>query len=364
MSIEHDLSKEAFQDQALEGVSRTFALTIPQLPDPLKNAVTNAYLLCRIADTIEDEPALSFEQKESFHDLFTRVVAGEADPQEFADALHPLLSDSTLEAEKDLIANASMVIQITHGLSKRQQAALTRCVTIMCKGMPGFARKTSLAGLANQDELDRYCYFVAGVVGEMLTDLFCDYEETLDPHRKEMMTMAVSFGQGLQMTNILKDVWEDRSRGACWLPNELFKEHGLDLADLDAKADDPAFAKGMEQLIGIAHSHLRCALRYTLMIPARETGLRRFCLWAIGMAVLTLRSIHRNLAFRQGTDVKISRRSVKLVVATVNTFVRSDFMLKKLFAMAASGLPLVNAGVPEFAQNGTSAESILEGKNA
>ena len=358
------MSKEAFQDQALEGVSRTFALTIPQLPDPLKHAVTNAYLLCRIADTIEDEPALDFEQKESFHKLFTQVVAGDACAQDFADKLYPLLSDVTLDAEKELIRNAKSVIELTHSLTQRQRAALTRCVTVMCKGMPGFARKTSLAGLASQDELDRYCYFVAGVVGEMLTELFCDYDQVLDEHRKKMMPMAVSFGQGLQMTNILKDVWEDRRRGACWLPNDLFKEHGLDLAQLDAESLHPGFSEGMSRLVGIAHSHLRCALRYTLFIPSREKGLRRFCLWAIGMAVLTLRSIHGNLEFTAGKDVKISRRSVKTVIATVNLFVKSDAALRKLFDLAASGLPLVDAGVPEFVANGVSADSSLNNKNS
>jgi hypothetical protein len=38
-------------EHLLEGVSRTFAFTIPQLPDGLRETVTNAYLLCRIADT-------------------------------------------------------------------------------------------------------------------------------------------------------------------------------------------------------------------------------------------------------------------------------------------------------------------------
>ena len=35
------------------------------------------------------------------------------------------------------------------------------------------------------------------------------------------MGFAISFGQGLQMTNILKDVWEDYEIGACWLPREI-----------------------------------------------------------------------------------------------------------------------------------------------
>lgn len=54
----------------LEGVSRTFAFTIPELPTGLRETVTNAYLLCRIADTIEDDPQLDADTKDSFHQRF------------------------------------------------------------------------------------------------------------------------------------------------------------------------------------------------------------------------------------------------------------------------------------------------------
>jgi farnesyl-diphosphate farnesyltransferase len=46
---------EDFCRRALPEVSRTFALNIPVLPAPLDLVVTIAYLLCRIADTLEDE---------------------------------------------------------------------------------------------------------------------------------------------------------------------------------------------------------------------------------------------------------------------------------------------------------------------
>ena len=49
------MTDEAYQAYSLQGVSRTFALTIPQLPHQLRLPVGNAYLLCRITDTIEDE---------------------------------------------------------------------------------------------------------------------------------------------------------------------------------------------------------------------------------------------------------------------------------------------------------------------
>ena len=81
-------------------------------------------------------------------------------------------------------------------------------------------------------DLDSYCYYVAGVVGEMLTELFCGYSPAVAAAAGALRDLAPSFGQGLQMTNILKDFWEDRSRGACWLPQEVFARHGVDLAQL------------------------------------------------------------------------------------------------------------------------------------
>jgi len=93
----------AYQRGILPGVSRTFALTIPVLPDALAVVVTNAYLLCRIADTIEDDPGLKSDQKSQFHARFVAVVNGEQRAEEFARDLAPLLSDRVLPAEHDLV---------------------------------------------------------------------------------------------------------------------------------------------------------------------------------------------------------------------------------------------------------------------
>ena len=62
----------AYQAEMLQCVSRTFALTIPQLPGALRDVVGNAYLLCRIADTIEDEPTLPAWQKQAFRGTLRR----------------------------------------------------------------------------------------------------------------------------------------------------------------------------------------------------------------------------------------------------------------------------------------------------
>src|SRR5471032_3016761 len=172
------ISDEVYQDRILPHVSRTFALTIPQLPPALRAAVTSAYLLCRIAATIEDE---------------------------------------------------------------LPRSAIQRCIDLMCYGMPHYQHSASVRGLARSSDLDDYCYYVAGVVGEMLTDLFCDYSPEIARHRAPLAGLAASFAQGLQMTNILKDVWEDRCRGACWLPQEVFTRFGVDLGEVSSEPFDPRF---------------------------------------------------------------------------------------------------------------------------
>ena len=69
-----ELSDDAFQDHLLQGVSRTFALTIPRLPEGLARPVANAYLLCRIVDTIEDEVGLDLESKRRFCPSLPKVL--------------------------------------------------------------------------------------------------------------------------------------------------------------------------------------------------------------------------------------------------------------------------------------------------
>ena len=104
------------QAALLEGVSRTFALTIPQLPSALYTAVANAYLLCRIVDTIEDEISLTPGEKKYFCSLFIDIVKTGQHSGKFAEELAPLLSDKTIPAEHSLIRLTPRVIAITHSL--------------------------------------------------------------------------------------------------------------------------------------------------------------------------------------------------------------------------------------------------------
>ncbi|BCX81542.1 farnesyl-diphosphate farnesyltransferase [Methylomarinovum caldicuralii] len=333
------LDDAAFQAHLLEGVSRTFALTIPQLPEPVHQVVANGYLLCRIVDTIEDEPLLDRDTKRRFCERFVAVVQGRADAESFAQEFAALLSEQTPPAEHALIRVIPRVIAITHGFSRDDREALATCVDIMGHGMADFQDRDLSHGLPTLQDMNHYCYYVAGVVGEMLTRVFCNYSQYIAQHRNEMMPLAVSFGQGLQMTNILKDVWTDLERGVCWLPQDVFQRQCFSLDKLRPGHNDPRFVAGLRDLIAIAHGHLRNALEYTLLIPEYETGLRDFCLWALGMAVLTLRKIDAHPYYRRGDEVKISRRSVKATIVATRICHRHDDFLRALFALASRGLP-------------------------
>jgi 4,4'-diapophytoene synthase len=333
-------SDDDFQSDMLQGVSRTFALTIPQLPAALYRVVSNAYLLCRIVDTIEDEPLLDGARKDYFCQQFLRALDGGKNAGLFGRQLSASLSKQTSPAEHELIRNARRVIQITRSFSAAQREALQHCVRTMAKGMTQFQLRNESYGLQTLADLDRYCYYVAGVVGQMLTSLFCLHSPEIAKRHDALMGLAISFGQGLQMTNILKDVWEDYRIGACWLPREIFAEEGLDLRDLTEAGKREEFQRGVQRLIGIAHGHLRNALTYTLLIPRQEVGIRNFCLWAIGFALLTLRKINKNLDYTDGSQVKISRLSVKGTVLMSRLAVRNDGLLKLLFYLAAFRLPL------------------------
>ena len=334
----------AYQSRILPGVSRTFALTIPQLPERLRDAVCNNYLLCRIADTVEDEPELSVPQKQEFLVRFVHVVTGHEEAESFARALHPLLSSATLPSERDLVANTGRVVRVTHDLRPVQRRAIERCVSIMAHGMAEFQLMETRGGLVDRSHLDRYCYYVAGVVGETLSELFCDYSDEINRRRDELLRLSVAFGQGLQMTNILKDIWDDRRAGCCWLPQDVFRSTGFELQSLPGGRTDPRFAAGMLELVAVATEYLADALQFTLLIPAREAGIRRFCLWALGMAVLSLRRIYAQPAFTDGRQVKISRRSVRATMIAGSALAGSDRALRVLFRSLTRKISNASAG--------------------
>lgn len=328
-----------YQRAVLPGVSRTFALTIPELPESLRDTVTNAYLLCRVTDTLEDHAGGSAPEKRRLFQELTRVVRGEAGAESLADDLEAAVKGHAPIAEQDLVGALDRLMEVNRSLPEAHREAVTRCVTIMAEGMARFQSLKSPAGLENRNAFDDYCYRVAGVVGEMLTDLFCQELPDLAERRDELMELGRDFGLGLQATNILKDVWDDRARGVCWLPRDIFLEEGM---ELDPEADwpaDPSFRRGMRRMVGFAAMRLDAARPYIVALPPSEPGIRRFCTWAATMAHATLRRVHRRPGFRDARQVKIRRGQVGRLAALSRHTAQRERRLRLLLWWSSRGLP-------------------------
>jgi farnesyl-diphosphate farnesyltransferase len=78
-----------------------------------------------------------------------------------------------------------------------------------------------------------------------------------------------------------------------------------------------------------------------LLIPPKDVGIRRFCLWAIGLAILTLRKLHQHRDFSASQQVKVSRRSVKATILLTSIAASHDKILTFLFNLAAKNVPFI-----------------------
>jgi farnesyl-diphosphate farnesyltransferase len=109
-------------------------------------------------------------------------------------------------------------------------------------GMAGYVERTDDDGwleLNNLEELQGYCYVVAGIVGEMLTELFLLDRPQLEPTADYLRHHASEFGEALQLVNILKDRASDAVEGRSYLPKGVSRQDVFTLArkDLEAASD-------------------------------------------------------------------------------------------------------------------------------
>ncbi len=327
---------ETFARRILPEVSRTFALNIPVLPKPLDLVVTVAYLLCRIADTLEDEG--QGLRSDLFGEL-AHLVALPADwparADEFTRAARGVLRPEAPAAEVELLEHTRTVLQALADLPAWTQPYVARCVGTMSKGMDEITRgvhgRPGVDGLASLDALMTYCYYVAGTVGEMLTGLFIGHSEDARAIAKVLEPRAVAFGRALQLTNILKDIREDLDRGICWLPKDRLAAHGLTARTLALPERRAQAVALLDELVGVARAEIDRAFEYTLALPENETGLRLFCLWPLFFAVLTLQMLEHNPAVFEPAPVKLTRETITCVMVATQKNVTSDAALRALY---------------------------------
>ena len=325
-----------FCEAALPAVSRTFALSIEALPVDLRDAVRTAYLLCRIVDTVEDEAKLPWAHRLALFDEFDSLIQDDTRAVEAFEQMSTSLHDHDQSAE--LCRRAGCVFRVYRGLSPRQRAAIRPHVLEMANGMREYARRADTEGglqLRDIPDLERYCYFVAGTVGKLLTDLFLEHCPLED--EGPVRTNAVGFGLGLQLTNIVKDVAVDFERDDCFLPARLAEAHGISLRQLLQPEHREAGLSVVRAVCSRARHHLAAARDYTLAWPAdRGAQVRLFCSVPLALAIATLAHVEEGSeTLVLGKVPKISRAATQHLFSRALSAVESDAALAQLFECAA-----------------------------
>lgn len=323
--------------KTLPKVSRTFALNISVLKGDLHKSILVAYLFCRTIDTVEDAGKLDAPNKTRLLLDFASLLK---DTEDKNTALSQWIEDTSIvdgsPTDLDLLQNTRKVFNVFNSIPENYKQQIIPSVCTMARGMAYFQKKfdtKQITLLENAEELEEYCYFVAGAVGEMLCNLFLQEMPGLSAANKEAMRRnAVSFGLGLQMTNISKDIVVDRGRGWSYVPKSYIEANGLTPDEFHAGASNESDLKVLESLLNKTVGHLNDALDFTLAIPGNNMRIRLFCIWPLWMAMETVAVLHDNYdLLKSDANVKISRKTVKRILRRTPFICWSNNLLKRSF---------------------------------
>jgi farnesyl-diphosphate farnesyltransferase len=301
--------------EAVESVSRTFALSIDLLEEPVASWVCTGYLLCRAADTVEDDPSIPPRRRAELLGTYDAMLDTSS-----AVGVETFLEEASAVRPPDggddwaVLVQTDRVIRVFESFDPVVQDAMRAVVREMAQGMSQFLRRHADNGglrLETVEELEEYCWYVAGTVGELFTNLLaCLGTETPETDPED----ARSFALLLQLVNIAKDVRADReTEDNVYLPGEWLAAEGVDHAAVDDPDRAEAVARVVERVVAHAESHATGARRYLAALPEDESGLLEAAALPYLLALGTARELHGRShdVVERAATVKLAREEVE-----------------------------------------------------
>jgi 15-cis-phytoene synthase len=275
--------------------AKNFYYAFLALPEARRNAICAIYAFMRQADDLADDESLPREERRR------RMEA-------WLGAWHDVLrngdsADAVFVATRDAVARFRIPAKLLDELVAGTAMDLDHART----GEPDT--------YATFDELYRYCYLVASVVGLVCIRIF-GYS---DPRAEKL---AEETGIAFQLTNILRDVAEDAARSRVYLPLEDLAAHGVSLRGvLDRKPGVPPNAEERAVLAAIGERAERYYQSAKELLPLIDRESRP-ALWV-------LVRIYRRLLIRiQRADYDVFSRR-----ASVPTFVKLEILAVGMLRM-------------------------------
>ena len=260
------LEKEAMH--MLKLTSRTFYIPIKLLKPTLRETVGSAYLCMRAIDEIEDHETLDIDVKQQLLNETSVLLKSDFDEEAYLELLAPY-SDILPEVTLKL---GDWIRFCPEGIVEK----VTESTSVMATGMAKWAKKEWQ--VKTKEDLDDYTYYVAGLVGVMLSDIWEWYDGT-----KTDRDLAIGYGRGLQAVNVLRNKDEDAERGVRFFPENWTRD----------------------DMFAYANENLDKADEYMKDIKTRNITL--FCKIPLGLAKRTLK------ALKSGKE-KMSRQEVEETV--------------------------------------------------
>ncbi len=210
--------------------AKTFYFASHVLPEQKRNDAYAVYAFCRYVDDQIDLAPDDLSRQRAFADLQHILLAAYCadDPGSMASAL------PWLTAFRETISRRAIPESYFQDL------------------LAGVEMDQGRVRLQTWEELDRYCYHVASVVGLIMVHV-------LTEPAPELLQPARDLGTAMQLTNILRDIREDWERDRLYLPQEELKRYHLTEDDIDRQRVDERFREMMRFQIARARTYYRQA---------------------------------------------------------------------------------------------------------
>ncbi|XP_078503705.1 squalene synthase isoform X1 [Lissotriton helveticus] len=284
----------------LNETSRSFAAVIQALDGELRHAVCIFYLVLRALDTVEDDMTISLEAKiPLLHDFHTYLYEPEWRYTE------------SKEKDRQVLEDFPTISLEFRNLDKEFQVVIADICHKMGVGMAEFLEKK----VESLQEWDKYCHYVAGLVGIGLSRLF-SASELEDLIVGQDTELSNSMGLFLQKTNIIRDYLEDELDGREFWPREVWSRYAKKLSDLAKPENLDSAVHCMNDLITNALHHVPDVLTYLSRL--KNQSVFNFCAIPQVMAIATLAACYNNQQVFRGV-VKIRKgQAVTMMMDATN----------------------------------------------
>lgn len=291
--------------------SRSFAAVIMELHPELRNVIMIFYLVLRALDTVEDDMTIDPELKVKV----LRQFDSKLDLEDWS-----FTGNGPNEKDRAVLVEFPCILKEYHNLKPAYQLIIKEITMKMGNGMADYIldEQFNLSGVQTVKDYDLYCHYVAGLVGDGLTQMIV-YAKFGTPELYEgNAQLFESMGLFLQKTNIIRDYAEDLADGRSFWPREVWSQYSDKLVDFSS-SDPKLQTKGVEcinALVLNATSHVIDVLTY--LSSLREQSTFQFCAIPQVMAIATLALVCNNPTVLK-TNVKIRKGTTCFLILKSRT---------------------------------------------